>query len=71
MAEIDRIVPEAAAELALPAAEIREYLTASLGFRLGNDELAGLDEYFRRAEAHGLIERAGPIALVDAGRRPR
>jgi len=66
MAEIDRIVAAAAAELALPAAEIREYLTANLGFRLGNDELAGLDEYFRRAEAHGLIDGAAPIVLVDA-----
>jgi chorismate dehydratase len=64
LAEIDRIVGEAADELGLPAAEIREYLTANLGFRLGEDELTGLDEYFRRAARHGLIAAAAPLRLL-------
>jgi chorismate dehydratase len=66
LAEIDRIVAEATDELGLPAGEIREYLTANLGFRLGEDELQGLEEFYRRAAAHGLVARAGPIRLVDA-----
>lgn len=67
LAEIERIVAEACRDLGLAAAEVRDYLTSNLGYRLGEDELTGLDEYFRRAAAHGLIENAAPIALVEGG----
>lgn len=67
LAEIDRIVAEAAAGLGLPAAEIREYLTANLGFQPGADEMEGLDEFFGRAASHGLI---GQRVAVRAWRRP-
>jgi len=64
MAEIDRIVAAAAGELGLPPAELREYLTSSLGFRLGEDELQGLREYFRRAAAHGLLPTVVPLVTT-------
>lgn len=67
LAEIDRIVTQAAAGLGLPAAEVREYLTANLGFQPGADEMEGLDEFFRRAAVHGLIERC---VAVRTWRRP-
>lgn len=63
LAEIDRIVGEAAEELGLPAVEMREYLTSNLGYRLGEDELEGLREYYRRAAAHGLLPEVRPLVL--------
>jgi predicted solute-binding protein len=59
-AELDRIVAEAAAELALPPAELREYLTSNLRYRLGERELAGLAEFHRRAREHGLLPAPSP-----------
>ncbi|MEZ5331236.1 MAG: menaquinone biosynthesis protein [Thermoanaerobaculia bacterium] len=69
LAEIDRIVTEAAAELDLPRGEMREYLTSNLGYRLGEDELQGLLEYYRRAASHGLLEEVRPLRLRRETRR--
>ena len=65
MQEIDLLVEEAAEELGLRRADVREYLTENLSYELGAAELAGLDEFFRRAHSHGLIESLGPYRLVD------
>ena len=52
---MDRLIREAAEETGLAAAELEEYLTRCLHFRLGPDERAGLAEFFRRAHARGLV----------------
>lgn len=60
--ELDSLVAEAAAELGLDRESVRSYLTCNLRYRLGAEERAGLEIFFRRAAAHGLIE--GPIPLT-------
>ncbi len=58
---IERLSAEAAEELGLELPMVTEYLTRNLSFTLGEQELGGLEEYFRRAYGHGLIE--APAAL--------
>jgi chorismate dehydratase len=55
LSSLDILVREAAAELSLESSEVRAYLTENLNFFLRADELAGLEEFYRRAHAHGLI----------------
>lgn len=63
---LDAIVSRAAAELSLPADLVRAYLTENLGYVLGEPERAGLDEFWRRARAHGLIDDPVPAAAAVA-----
>lgn len=63
LAELEPLVRESAAELGLGTAEIRDYLTQALSYRLGRDEIAGLEEFYRRAAAKGLIPAARPLAF--------
>jgi chorismate dehydratase len=63
LAEIETLIRQSAAELALPEDEVRTYLLESLSYSLGREELAGLTEYYRRAARHGLIPAAREIAL--------
>jgi predicted solute-binding protein len=61
---LDDIVARAAAELSLPADLVHAYLTENLGYVLGEPERAGLDEFWRRARVHGLIDDAVPAAVA-------
>jgi chorismate dehydratase len=65
--EIDAIVEEAVAELGLGRDELRCYLTRNLGFTLGAEERAGLEEFFARAARHGLLERVRPLRYRASG----
>ena len=56
LAALDSLVREAAAELGLDTGVIRRYLTEHLRFVLHEPERRALDEFFRRAHRHGLIE---------------
>jgi chorismate dehydratase len=56
LASLDHLVREAAAEQDLPPEEIRTYLTENLRYLLGDQERRGLDEFYRRAHAHGLLD---------------
>ncbi len=67
-ADLDGLVAAAAAELALPADEVRTYLTRHLSYRLGAPERASLEEFFRRAHHHGLLPAPRPLRWV---REPR
>lgn len=66
LAALPEIIARAAAELGLPPAEIRAYLTENLSFFLREAELAAVDEYFRRAHGHGLIDDPRRLALWAA-----
>jgi chorismate dehydratase len=55
MAEMNKLVTGAAAEMNLQADSVREYLTDCLTFELGAAEQEGLEEFYRLARAHGLI----------------
>lgn len=53
--EIDAITAETAPEMGLPESVVRAYLSEIMVYDLGERELAGLSEYLRRCQAHGLL----------------
>lgn len=59
MADLDRLVEEAAAEQGLESSEVRSYLTENLRFVMAGEEAAGLREFFSRAHKQGLAPLAG------------
>jgi chorismate dehydratase len=63
LAAIDVLAREAAAEVGLDPATVHEYLTRHLSYFLRPPELAGLEEFFRRAHAKGLIGAPRPLEL--------
>jgi chorismate dehydratase len=66
--DIDRLVAAAAAEVGLPAAEVRTYFTEHLSYRLGETERASLEEFFRRAHRHGLLPAPHPLRFLGGVR---
>jgi chorismate dehydratase len=63
LSSVDTLAREAAAELDLDSSEIRSYLTENLSFFLRRDEIAGLEEFYRRAHATGLILEPRPLVF--------
>jgi chorismate dehydratase len=61
LSSLDTLVREAAAEMGLDTTEVRAYLTDNLSFFLRQEEIAGLEEFYRRAHAAGLILEPRPI----------
>jgi chorismate dehydratase len=61
LTNIDAISEEAARELELPAKALAAYLSESIDFSLDAENRSGLEHYFARAAALGLIARAKPI----------
>jgi chorismate dehydratase len=61
LSSLDTVVREAAAELNLDSSEVRTYLTENLSFFLREEEIEGLEEFYRRAHNHGLILEPRPI----------
>jgi chorismate dehydratase len=61
LSSLDTLVREAAAEMGLDTSEVRAYLTENLSFFLRQDEIEGLEEFYRRAYKHGLILEPRPI----------
>lgn len=72
LASLDSLVRESAAELNLDPAEVETYLTQNLSFVLRQEQLQGLEEFFRRAHAHALTPAPRPLEFwgreVGAGR---
>jgi chorismate dehydratase len=63
LSSVDTLAREAAAELDLDSSEIRAYLTENLSFFLRRDEIAGLEEFYRRAHANQLILEPRPLVF--------
>jgi len=61
LSSLDTVVREAAAELNLDSSEVRSYLTENLSFVLRQEEIEGLEEFYRRAHVHGLILEPKPL----------
>lgn len=61
LSSLDTLVRESAAELNLDSSEVRSYLTENLAFFLRNEEIGGLEEFYRRAHTHGLILEPRPL----------
>ena len=65
LSSLDTLVRESAAELGLDSSEVRSYLTDSLHFFLRQEEIQGLEEFYRRAHAHGLILEPKPLEFWE------
>jgi len=65
LSSLDTLVRESAAEMGLDTSEVRSYLTENLSFFLRQEELAALEEFYRRAHAHGLILEPRPIEFWE------
>jgi chorismate dehydratase len=61
LSSLDTLVRESAAELGLDSSEVRSYLTDNLAFFMRREEVDGLEEFYRRAHAHGLILEPKPL----------
>ena len=61
---VDAIASEAAAEMKLPAADLRRYLLENIDYHLDEENLQGLTRYYQFAVELGLIPRVNPIALA-------
>jgi len=72
---LDEICSEASAELKLPAAHLRRYLTENIDYTLDEENIQGLGVYYRYAAEIGLIpevkglaraaEPGGPVRYSD------
>ena len=58
---LDEISAEASAELQLPAAHLRRYLTENIDYTLDNENMQGLGVFYRYAAEMGLIPEAKAI----------
>ena len=65
-ARIPEIARQASDELQLPEEAIVSYLRDNIHFDLDDENLAGLDRYYRECAALGLIDRVRPLDLVHA-----
>jgi chorismate dehydratase len=61
LSSLDILVRESAAEMGLDTTEVRSYLEDNLSFFLRSEEIAGLEEFYRRAHNQGLILEPRPI----------
>lgn len=61
LARIEEIAEAAAEKLELPVAELESYLRESIDFGLDGENRAGLELYFRKAAALGLIPQARAV----------
>jgi chorismate dehydratase len=65
LSSVDTLSREAAAELGLDSSEVRSYLTENLHYFLRQEELAGLEEFYRRAHEYGLILEPKPLEFLE------
>jgi chorismate dehydratase len=62
-----REISEAASiKLDMPPGALERYLTDNINFDLDDENLAGLQLYYEKAAAHGLIARTKPVKFVAA-----
>jgi hypothetical protein len=61
---VDAIASEAAAEMKLPASDLRRYLLENIDYRLDEENLRGLARYYQLAAELGLIPQVNTIALA-------
>lgn len=65
LSSVDTLSREAAADLGLDSADVRSYLTENLHYFLRQEELAGLEEFYRRAHEYGLILAPRPLEFLE------
>lgn len=62
--EMEKIVDRAVTELSLTPEVVEQYLLRHLRFSLGPEELAGLEEFFRRAQKLSLLDPDARLRFV-------
>jgi chorismate dehydratase len=67
LAHIQEIAEGAAEKLELPADGLERYLSENIDYSLDEEDLAGLELYFRMCAEAGLIPRAKPVEFATAG----
>jgi len=67
---VDAIASEAAAEMNLPAGELRRYLLENIDYRLDEENLRGLTRYYQLAAELGLIPKVNIIAMAPEASGP-
>ena len=67
---VDTIASEAAAEMNLPAADLRRYLLENIDYRLNEENLQGLTRYYQLSAELGLIPQVNTIALAPEAGSP-
>ena len=66
MARIGEIAEGAEAKLKMPADSLESYLRNNIDFSLDEENLQGLELYFRKCAELGLIPRAKAVEFVEA-----
>ena len=61
---VEQIISECEADMPLPRAEIRKYLTENITFNLDDELEKGMRLYFDLARKHGLIENNKPLQFI-------
>ena len=64
--QVEKIISECEAEMPLPRAEIRKYLTENITFHLDDELKKGMRLYFELAQKHGLIESNKPLQFITS-----
>jgi len=62
--EMGQIIERAVTELRLAPELVEEYLLRHLRFSLGSEELAGLEEFYRRAQKLSLLDRDARLRFL-------
>jgi len=64
MEHVEQIISECEADMPLPRAEIRKYLTENITFNLDDELEKGMRLYFDLARKHGLIQNNLPLQFI-------
>jgi chorismate dehydratase len=70
MQRVREIAEGASIKLDLPVRELERYLIENVRFNLDSENLAGLELYFEKAAALGLIARNKPLEFAEAPAQP-
>jgi len=62
--QLERIVSEYENEVPLSRADMKEYLTSNITFKIDESLDSGMRLYFELAAKHGLIEKNKPLQLI-------
>lgn len=68
--QMDAIIDRAIEDLGLARDVVQRYLRKHLRFALGRDELGGLEEFYRRAHAHGAIGAPAAVVFLQGRHAP-
>lgn len=64
VAHLEEIADRTASQLDLDRRDLIAYLRHNLSFELAAEEIAGVEEFYRRAHRHGLIPAPRPLRLA-------